>query len=813
MTDTCGAQAIGQPIERREDRRFLKGLGRYTDDIVVAGALHAHFVRSPYAHARLLRIDTSRARALEGVHGVFTAADIRPLATPLRMAPPIEGLLPVTTEPLAGEKVRFAGDPYAVVIADDRYLAEDAAELIDTEFEPLEPVAGFGQAMQPEAALVHEELGTNLVSTQHFSTPDLNQAFARAARVVTTRFSQQRQTHAPIETRGCIAQWDEGRQHLMFTCGNQTPHPLRTALAARLRLSESQVTVISPDIGGAFGQKIALMREELCVAALARKLRRPIRWREDRLENLTAACHAREESALTRAAVDEQGRILALELAIDADFGAYCFYPANYMARVVAMILTGPYRVTNYGYTVRVALTNKCPSGPMRAPMAITSWIMEGTIDSIARELSVDPLDVRLINTLRSEDLPFTMATGELLRDVTPLQTLQAAVRGVDYDEFRRRQVAGQREGRLLGLGLCSVIESTTYGSAFYRAAGIRGSGHDNAWVRIEPSGAVNASVGLMSSGMGYETAFAQTVADGLGVSVEAVCIALGHSAIAPYGMGARGSRGAVAGGGTLFLAARKLQDKVLAIAAHRLGVEQGSLRLQLGRVEKHDVAGWKPAGLTLNDIAEIAYMNPLALPPGVEPGLEIQLAWDPPPMVYSNATHACEVEVNVDSGELRILRYLVAEDAGTLINPLIVKGQLQGAVAMGLGGALMEDIAYDESAQPRAGSLADYLLPTATDLPDIEIIHLSTPNALTPVGIKGMAEGGVMGAIGAVCNAVGDALAHLGVTVDAQPLTPERVLDWIQQAKHTSAAATPISSVATATSPYRAQPSKCADS
>ncbi len=784
MTQAHSGQAIGQSIERREDRRFLKGLGRYTDDIAVVGALHAHFVRSPYAHARLLRIDTSRARALPGVHGVFTASDIKPLATPLRMAPPIEGLLPVTTDVLADDKVRFAGDPYVVIVADDRYLAEDAAELIDAEFDPLQPIAGFDQALQPGAALVHEELGTNLVSQQSFETPELKEHFARATRVVITRFNQQRQTHAPIETRGCIAQWDEGRQHLTFTCGNQTPHPLRTALAARLRLSESQVTVISPDIGGAFGQKIALMREELCVAALARQLGRPIRWREDRLENLTAACHAREESAVTRAVVDDRGVIQALELSIEADFGAYCFYPANYMARVVAMILTGPYRISHYGYTVRVALTNKCPSGPMRAPMAITSWIMEGTIDSIARELSLDPLQVRLNNTLRREDLPFSMATGELLRDVTPLETLQAAARGIDYDDFRRRQARGRLEGRLLGLGLCTVVESTTYGSAFYRAAGIRGSGHDNAWVRIEPSGAVNASVGLMSAGMGYETAFAQTVADGLGVSVDSVAIALGHSAIAPYGMGARGSRGAVAGGGTLFLAARKLQGKALAIAAHCLGVAQENLRLHLGQFEKQSATGWQPTSLWLKDIAEIAYMNPLALPPGMEPGLEAQLAWDPPPMVYSNATHACELEVIGDSGELRIVRYLVAEDAGTLINPLIVKGQLQGAVAMGLGGVLMEDIAYDEAAQPRAGSLADYLLPTATELPDIEIIHLSTPNALTPAGIKGMAEGGVMGAIGAVCNAVADALAHLGVRVDRQPLTPERVRRWILDAE-----------------------------
>ena len=328
------------------------------------------------------------------------------------------------------------------------------------------------------------------------------------------------------------------------------------------------------------------------------------------------------------------------------------------------------------------------------------------------------------------------------------------------------------------------MIESTTYGSAFYRSAGIRGSGHENAWVRVEPSGVVNASVGLMSAGMGYETAFAQTVADGLGAAYERVSILLGHSSIAPYGMGARGSRGAVAGGGTLFLAARRLRDKVLTIAAHRLQQPMDTLRMSQGRVQRRaDQDAWLDTGLALGDIAEIAYMNPLALPPGMDPGLETQLAWDPPPMVYSNATHACEIDVHIESGQLRILRYVVAEDAGTLINPLIVKGQLQGAVAMGLGGALMEDLAYDEQAQPRAGSFSDYLIAGAFDCPDIEIIHLSTPNTLTPAGIKGMAEGGVMGAIGALGNAVADALAPLGITVDSQPLTPERIRSWVRSA------------------------------
>jgi carbon-monoxide dehydrogenase large subunit len=774
-------RVIGTSPPRVEDRRFLIGAGRYADDIVVPGALHAHFLRSPYAHARLRTIDTAAALALPGVHGVWTGADLNAVTRRLRMAPPIEGLQPTEVATMPEDRLRFVGDPYAVVLADSRYVAEDAAELVQAEFEPLGAVASFAAALAPGAPLVDETLPTNLVSQQRFATPDLERRFA-GARIVTARFAQHRQTHAPIETRGCIAQWDEGRRHLTFTGGNQAPHPLRTALATRLGLSESQVTVVSPDIGGGFGQKIALWREELCIAALARLARRPVRWREDRLENLTAACHAREETAVTRTAVAADGQILALDLAIDADFGAYCFFPANYMARVVGMILTGPYRIRDYGYTVRAALTNKCPAAPMRAPMAIASWIMDGTIDAIARELGLDPVAVRRVNALGPADLPWTMPSGEVLHDVTPRETLERALAAIGYDGFRREQAAARAAGRALGLGICTVVESTTYGSAFYRAAGIRGSGHENAWVRVEPTGAVNAAVGLMTSGMGYETTFAQMVAEGLGVAPGAVTMHLGNTAVAPYGMGARGSRGAAAGGGTLLLAGRRLQGKVLAIAAHRLGLnEAGELRLQAGRVERLLGGAWTDAGIGLGDIAEIAYFDPLSLPAGMEPGLETQLAWDPPPMTYSNATHACIVEVDTATGVVAIRRYLVVEDAGTRIHPQIVAGQLQGAVAMGLSGALLEDLAYDADGQPRAGSFADYLLATAGELPEIEIIHADTPSSRTPAGVKGMAEGGVMGAIGAICNAVGDALGPWGVVVDAQPLSPERIRGWLR--------------------------------
>lgn len=765
---------IGKALLRREDYRFVTGQGRYLDDVVVPGALHAHFVRSPHAHARIRSIDIEAARQAEGVVAIVTGRELAEWTTPLRMAPPIEGLRAVEFSTLPIDKVRFIGDPVVCIVARDRYLAEDAAELVNIDYDELDAVADLSHALAAGAPLVDEALPDNLVSHQSFSAGEPGRSFAEAEIVVEASFHQQRQTHAPIETRGCCAVWDAGRRHLTMHIGNQVPHPFRTQLAARMRLSEAQVTVICPDIGGAFGQKIALYREELTVAALARELRRPVRWREDRAENLIAASHAREDVARTRAAVDAKGRILALELEILEDFGAYCFYPANYLARVVAMILTGPYRVSNYAYDIKVALTNKCGNGPMRAPMAITSWVMEGTIEAIARKLSLDPVEVRRVNMLGPADLPYSMLTGLLLEDVTPREAFERALEAFDLVAFRARQAADRARGIYRGVGLCCVVESTTYGSAFYKAAGIPGSGHESGWVKIEPSGAVNASVGLMASGQGYETTFAQVVAEPLGVDPNEVRIHLGNTDTAPYGMGSRGARGGTAGGSVLLSAAQTLRDKVLTIAATLLGLNSsGELRLNASRVERRLGGEWTDAGLSLTDVARVAYLDPLRLPPGMEPGLEAHRAYDPPPMTFSNSMHVCEVRVDVETGKVTVERYLVVDDCGTVLNPLVVRGQQHGAIAMGISGALLEEVFYDENGQNRSGSFADYLLATAVEIPPIEVISQHTPNKKTLTGSKGMSEGGVMGATGAVPSAVNDALAPFGVVAERQPLSP----------------------------------------
>lgn len=774
--------AIGQPLPRREDARFLTGQGRYLDDIAFPGALVARFVRSPHAHALIRGIDTAAALAIRGVAMVATGADLARWTQPGRLAPAVEGVLPVINEAMPTAKVRFDGDLVACVVAEDHVTAADAAECVTVDYQPLPPVVSVASALAAGAPLVDPALGTNVVARQADAMGDVEGGFAAAYRIVEARFEQHRQTHAPMEPRGCCAIWDEGQQHLTMHIGNQAPHPYRTAIALRLGLQESQITVISPDVGGAFGQKIVLQREDLVCAALARRLKRPVRWREERGENLIASAHAREQVVVARAGVDADGRVLALAIEVTEDFGAYCFFPANYLTRMMVLSLTGPYRIGAYSYAMTIALTNKCGAAPMRAPMAMGSWVMDGTMDAIARALGLDPIAVRRRNMLTAADLPHSMPEGVAMQDVTPWLTFDQALDAFDVGAFRTRQAADRARGIYRGLGVCSVVESSTYGSAFYKRSGIPGSGFEPGWVKVAPSGSVEASCGLMGSGQGYETALAQAVASGLGVPADAVRMRLGNTDIAPYGMGSRGARGGTVGGSALFLAGQMVQRKVCAIGAALLDLNAGDdLRLHDGRLQRMLDGEWRDAGFSLADIARIAYFDPARLPPGMEPGLEALRAYDPPPMTYANATHLCEVIVDIETGLVTPVRYVLADDCGTMLNPIIVEGQQHGAVAMGLSGALREHVVYDAGGHNVTGSLMDYGIAAAGDLPPIEIVSHQSPNTRTPTGSKGMSEGGVMGAVGAVTLAVNDALAPFGVVAERQPLTPEAVLGLLR--------------------------------
>jgi aerobic carbon-monoxide dehydrogenase large subunit len=766
---------IGSSLPRKEDRRFVQGKGQFTDDFHVRGMLHATFVRSPHAHARIRGIDVTAAAALPGVVAVVTGEDLARLTEPAVVAQ--EGAVPMVMETLPTTKVRFNGDPVACVIAEDRYVAEDAAELVEVDYDVLEPVLDMYTAA--DGPLVDEGLPSNLHTRQTKSYGDVAAAFAAADRVVEARFRAQRLTHVPIETLGVLAVWDAGREELTFYSGQQTAHVTRTLLASRLRLNENQVRVVSPDMGGGFGLKIPLFREELTVAAMAMKLARPIKWTEDRTENLMASNHARDDAAVVRAAVAKDGTVLGIQADLWADFGAYAFYPPSYIIDVVGWLLLGAYKVENYEYTINVAITNKCPSGTLRAPMALVTWATDGTIERVAEELGLDPLDVRRRNMIRLQDQPYRSAPGYLYESLTLRESFDEMLERFDLDAFRQTQEAARAEGRLLGVGIASVLEPTTYGSAWYKASGDEGSGHEAATVKLEPSGAINVMVGIIPSGQGYETTIAQVVAEALGSTPDNVSVRLGDTHVVPYGMGSRGSRGAAAGNGVAYLAALDLKNKALRIAAHVVGEPVDALEIVGDQIY---VVGEAEPRLPLAHVARIAYMDPTALPPGVEPGLEIHRTYDPPQLTFSNATHLAVVEVDSDTGRVDILDYRVVEDAGTLINPMIVDGQVHGGVVMGIGQALFEETVYDEAGTNVTTSFLDYLIPTIDTVPVISVHHIETPNPNTPRGIKGMAEGPVQGGVASVALAVGDALRCTGARVEALPLNPRRVLGLLRE-------------------------------
>jgi carbon-monoxide dehydrogenase large subunit len=772
---------IGAALSPRESKKLVLGRGCYVGDLSVPRMLHAAFVRSPHAHARIVRIDAEAARRQPGIAAVLTGHDLARVTAPLRIAPPIEGLLPMEMATLPVDKVRFAGDLVACVIGEQREQVEDACALVDVTYAPLSAVVDPERAQDPGLPLVDETIPGNRAYHGVFAHGDAAAALGSADRVVAVRFHQGRQTHVPLEPRGCLASWQPGDETLTFWHSTQIPHPMRSALAARLGIPESAVRVITPDVGGGFGQKIPLYREELTTAAASRLLGRPVRWIETRRENLLASLHAREDIVDVRAAVKADGAIVGLDIQILTDFGAYAYFPANYMARVIGMMVPGAYRLRDYRYAITAVLTNKCPAGPYRAPMLICSWVTEGTVDAVARALDLDPVEVRRRNMLAESDLPYTTATQLVYRSVYPRDTLERALATFDYEEARRQQAAARAAGRIVGLGVATYVEPNTYGSEFYKTAGIPGSGHDAAIVRIEPSGAVSAQIGVVSQGQGHLTTVAQALADALTLPIEKVRVQSGDTAAAPYGMGTRGARGGVVSAGAALGAARAVKDKLLRIAAHRLEAPIDDLELVDGSVR---VRGVPTASMTIAQLAQKAYLAPTELPAGMEPGLEATHAFDPPPLTFSSGTHICRVEIDPETGALTIPRYTIVEDCGRMLNPLVVEGQLHGATAQGLGGALLEEIVYGADGQNLSATLLDYAIPIAARVPSFEVEHLERPDPNTPLGMKGMAEGGVMGAAAAISNAVADALAPLGVGAGRQPFTPERIAAALRAAR-----------------------------
>jgi carbon-monoxide dehydrogenase large subunit len=778
---TVGAtKLIGQRIARREDPRFLTGRTRYVDDLRLPRLVHAAFVRSVHAHADITAIRADGAAAHPGVVGVLTA----PEAVQATHAIRCDSLFPEwkgTEFPiLAWPRVRFVGEALAVVAATDRYVAEDAAELVEVDYRPRPAVVDLEAAAEPGSPVIHDAWGDNLFIDRKGSIGDVAGAFAQADFVLERTYRTQRHTGFPLEGRACVADYDPAGEFLTFYSATQIPHLVRTGLADTLGLPEHNVRVIAPDVGGGFGIKAHLFPEEVAICLLSMRLGRPVKWIEDTREHLMACIHAREHVHRVKIAVKRDGTVLGVKSDVLVDAGAYSVWPwtASMDVGMAAGLIPGPYRIRNYEFRARGVATNKCPLGPYRGvgrPSA--AFTIERAMEDIARELGLDPVAIRLANYVPDDGYPYTSVTG-LIYDSASLQaSLRLAAEVVGYQGFRREQEAARQQGRYLGIGFGTFIEQTAHATNEFIKRGVPiVFGYDTVSVSVDPSGKVTVDSSLHSHGQGHETTFAQIVAERLGVPLADVRVRFGDTQSAPYGMGTFASRSAVLGGGAAWKAADMVRDTLIQIAAHMFEASASDLEVSDGVIT---VKGSPRHRMTVAELARLAFHRPEKLPPGIMPAnLSATQSYDAPPGygTWTNSAHVATVEIDVETGSVRILRYVVVEDCGTMINPLIVDGQVQGGTVQGIGGALLEHLVYDDTGQLLTQTLMEYLLPSAVDVPKIEVHHLQTPSSFTIGGIKGMGEGGAIAPLPALANAVTDALASLGVAIDALPLSPERV-------------------------------------
>ena len=760
-----------------EDARLLQGQGRFVADLTLSRMLHVAFLRSPHAHARLVSVDTRPARTLPGVAACITGDEIATHARPIRAESKMAGYHATEFPPLARGKVRFVGEAVVAVLAESRYVAEDALEAVDVRYAALPVVATPETAMAGDAPLVHEAAGSNVLLSRAFVRGDADAAMAGAAVVVGDRFRFHRHAGVTLENRACLADWNTGAGELTLWSSTQVPGLLREALAELLDLPAHRLRVVAPDVGGGFGVKSALYPEEVAVCALARLTGRPVKWVGDRREDLLTSTQAWDETIDAELAVDADGTIHALRARVVADVGAYSIHPWTASIEVVQVIsfLPGPYRVPHYRGEAWGVATNKAPMGPYRGVgRPVSTFVTEALVDRAARRLGMDPVALRLRNLIRPDELPYRSPSGVVWDSGSFVESLERARDVVAYEHVRAAQRDPRRAGRYVGVGVACYVELTGVGSAIPASPGAAiNTGTEGATVRVDPSGTVTASFGLACQGQGHETTLAQVVAAELGARLEDVRVVSGDTAAGPAGTGTYASRSAVIGGGAAILAARALREKALAIGAHLLEVSADDLTLADSRAT---VRGAPDRALSLREIARAAYAGAKRLPAGMEPGLEATRFYDPYFGTASNATHIAVVEVDPETCGVVVRRFVVVEDCGRIINPLIVEGQAIGGVAQGVGAALLEEIVYDGDGQLLTGSLMDYLVPTAAELPPVEVVHLERPSPTTLGGFKGVGEGGTIGAPAAVANAIADALKPLGIELSELPVTPDRL-------------------------------------
>jgi aerobic carbon-monoxide dehydrogenase large subunit len=778
-----GAKYFGAAVRRREDPRFLRGEGRFVDDVTLPGLLHAAFLRSPHAHARIRSIDAARARSMPGVAAVYTHADLARWMKPL----PVFGATPpglaaavrfdVRHAPqwaLCKDIARHVGEIVAMVVADSRARAEDAAEAIDVVWEPLPAIVDMRAAGEAGAPLVHPEWSTNVAVGFTHAIGDAERALGAADVVLEETFQIQRYVGMPLETRGVVAQWDRRDGSLTTWNSTQVSHFVQQGLVTALELPPHRIRVIAPDLGGGFGTKASGYPEDVLVPLAARALNRPVKWIEDRREHMMAAAHARHQTHTIRLGARRDGTIVGLADRIWLDLGAYNVWGIVLPYNTVAHLI-GPYRIRDMKVDVKGVVTNKTPNAPYRgAGRPETVFAMDRAVDCLARRLGLDPADIRRKNYIRADELPWDF--GMPYRDGNPLvydtgdfpAALESALEAAGYDAFRREQASLRARGVWRGIGISGYVEGTAIGP------------FEGAHLKLDLTGRVQIATGAVNSGQGHETAFAQVAADVLGVPLDWVSVTGGDTAAVPFGVGTFASRSGVTAGNSIADAARAVRAKLVDAAAKLLEAAPDDVEIEDGTAF---VRGAPASAVALGKVIQASI--PTFAKAGVAPpDFEASAYHHVPTVTYASAVHVAQVEVDPGTGYVRLLKYVVAHDCGKVINPTIVEGQVHGGVAQGVGGALFEEMVYDDEGQLVTGTLMDYLMPSATDLPRIDTVHLEYPSPRNPLGMKGLGEGGAISPPAAIANAIDDALSPLGVRITRTPASPARVLQAIEAAR-----------------------------
>jgi aerobic carbon-monoxide dehydrogenase large subunit len=783
ISDLLRPRHVGMPMRRTEDPRLLTGNGEYTADRRPDRPLHVAFRRSEQAHAVIVGINVSRAKAAPGVVAVFTAEDVAAEYKPVIPFSRMANYYATPILALATKKVRYVGEAVVAVIAADRYLAEDALELIDIDYAPLGAVSDPEFAASENAPLLHEEAGTNVLIAREFRKGDVRADLQAAHIRVRGRFVMTRKAPLAMEPRSYCAEFDKRRDSITLYTSSNIPGIVRDALAESLDLPGTRLRVVAPDVGGSFGSKGSLYPEEILLCVAARKLRRSLKWTADRLEDISSSSQAFAEIVDAEMGFDANGIAIALEADVIGDVGAYSIYPWTCGLEPVQVVsfLPGPYKIRSYRGAVRGVATSKPPTGPYRGVgRPISTFVAERLMDMGAKALDIDPLEIRRRNLVGPDEFPYRIASGIIWDRTGFIECLEAAADTGGYGELRIRQAAARAEGRYFGIGLASYAELTGIGSRIAVAPGMPiNTGSETAKIRIDSTGAITAAFGVASHGQGLETTLAQIVADDLGAKFDDIRVVQGDSEAVPMSTGTYASRSAVLGGGAAKHASHLLREKVKKVASHLLEAAAEDIDVSNGLAS---VTGTDRA-VTFKQIAKAVYSDMKTLPVEAREELEASYTYDPINGTTAAATHLAVVEIDPVSCFVKILKYVVAEDCGRIINPMIVDGQVHGGVAQGVGAALYEEMIYDDVGQLLTASLVDYLIPSAVEIPPIDVVHIESESAVAG-GFRGMGEGGTIGAPAAIANAIADALAPLGIEVFELPVTPERLFRLIENAK-----------------------------